>query len=178
MSFRNTATDYGVMSRALHWIMALLLIGLFIAGEYMTGLPDEEKASMYFIHKSIGVLAGLFIVLRVVWRASTLSPGGVGSKIQKLAAKAVHAALYLVMIALPVSGVVMSMSGGHPVSFFGLYEFPKFIADSEFVHEVAESIHHGLAPAIAILFFVHVIGALYHHFIVKDRVMKRMIGAD
>ncbi|WP_417319387.1 cytochrome b [Emcibacter sp.] len=182
MSARNTETTYGGVARGLHWIMALLIIGLWIMGQYMHGLPRvtpeqaQFKFGLYDIHKAFGMLALMFILFRMYWRMTNPIPLFPESmqKWEKTLAHAVHGLMYLLMLAFPISGYLSSVTGGHEVPFFGLFEFPMLLAENDDLSEVFEEIHEICAKIMLAAFILHVVAALYHHFIRKDDIMIRM----
>ncbi|MFC7049135.1 cytochrome b [Emcibacter nanhaiensis] len=182
MSARNTETTYGSVARALHWIMAILIIGMWVLGLYMHELPRETpeqmqyKFGLYDIHKAFGMLALLFILFRMYWRMTNPIPVFPESmqKWEKMLAHAVHGLLMLLMLLFPVSGYLGSAAGGHSVPFFGLFEFPLILSKNEGLAEVFGEIHEICAWTIFFAFILHVVAALYHHFVKKDDILLRM----
>ncbi len=174
--FKNTSTSYGSVSRSFHWLMAILVIGMICVGWYMSSLsPSDYKWTVYGLHKSFGMLVLFLIVLRTIWRFSNRTPDFPIStpRYQKIAARLTHVCLYLFMFIMPISGMLMSLFGGHDVSFFGIVTIPtsgKF----EFSN-LSKEMHEYGAIILAGIICLHLIAALYHHFKLKDDVMMRMI---
>jgi cytochrome b561 len=165
----------GVMI-ALHWIVALLIFGLWGVGHWMEGLPkDDFRAQVFGLHKGIGVIVLALVVLRIVWRtlhAAPDLPSGMGP-VERLAAKGGHLLLYVLMIALPASGVIMSQTKGFAVKVFGL-TLPTFVGKNEALHEVAEALHAGMGWLLAAILVAHVAAALRHQYMLRDGVLDRM----
>lgn len=171
---------YPVLMRLIHWLMALGIIGLIASGWYMAGLDKSVsyKYDIYFWHKSFGTLALFAIALRIVVRlASTVPalPEAMSGHEKKLAHLA-HFLLYALMIAVPLSGFLMSDFGGHPVPLFnwatfGLLEDNKELAGT--LWEVHTTIPYVLLGVIVL----HILGALKHRFFDKPEndVLKRML---
>ncbi len=175
MQWKNTTTAYGKGIQALHWIMAILIIAICVIAEIMLDMPKgEEKWALYDLHKSLGVLAFLLILVRFPWRWFSIIPSALGKAWQNKAAHIVHITLYVLMFLLPVSGLIMSWSGGHDVEFFGLFTLPNLIIKNEIIHEIGEAIHHLGGLALYILVAGHIAAAFYHHLILRDSVLKRM----
>ena len=175
---KNTRNTYGIITRLLHWSMAIIIIGLLALGLYMEGLPrSEEKFELYGLHKSFGVLVlGLF-VLRYLWRLSNTVPQLPNhlSSLEKLAAHLGHYALYGMMLLMPVSGILMSGYGGYPISFFGLFELPKLVSPNKELGGLFNQVHMYLGWAMIGLVSAHIGAAFWHLLYHKDRVMQRMV---
>jgi cytochrome b561 len=174
----NTADTYGSVSRTLHWLMALLIIGMlacgFLMGEF--GRDEPLRPLLYNLHKSTGTLLLLLIALRVLW--TLLNPKRLplgGKNIASQVARLVHLGLYLLMIGLPLSGYLLVASGTSvkPFEFFGLFPLPK-IAPNDWLHEAAEGVHGNLPWLAMALIALHIAGGLKRHFIQRDGTLARM----
>lgn len=174
---KNTSTSYGTITKSFHWIMAILIIGVVIAGFTMTRLePSDLKWSIYGNHKAVGVILLCLIPLRILWRLISKIP-----KLpktvpgwQRLAANANIFILYILMVVMPLSGFLMSTMGGRSIDMFGVFTIESF-EKNQSVSSQAHDIHMTVAWVIAGLIILHTLGALYHHFIHKDNVLKRML---
>jgi cytochrome b561 len=127
---KDTPYGYGTLSKLFHWVLALLIIGMMLGGLTMDFWPPEYKGQVMFWHKSVGLLAGMLMVLRLLWRAFQgfpKLPDGIQGA-QRIAARAVHFAFYPLVILMPVAGWVMSSAAGRPTSFFGLFPMPDLVA--------------------------------------------------
>jgi cytochrome b561 len=94
---------------------------------------------------------------------------------QRIAAAAGHGLLYLLLLAQPISGWIMSSAGGYPVSLFGLVDVPALVGENHDLHESLEEVHEVLFYALAAVAVLHALAALYHHFFMKDDTLRRML---
>lgn len=178
MQLNNTSQRYGIISQLFHWVMALLIIGLLILGLYMVRLPlNAWKLKLYGLHKEWGVLVLMMVFLRLLWRWTQISPVYPDhmSAWQKLAAKSVHIAFYLILFALPISGWMLSSASGLPVSFFGLFVLPDLVNPSQALRELFAQVHEWIGYGLIAAIGAHVGAALQHHFIHKDDILRRML---
>lgn len=174
---KNTAYRYGAVSQFFHWSMALLMISLAGVGLWMMDLPpDNFKWFIYGWHKQLGITVFALVVLRYVWRAYNVQPHKPASlsTMQHMAAQAAHYALYGVMLAMPISGYIMSMAGGHGVNWFGV-QLPDLIGKNPELGGIAREIHEYVGYAFWGLLALHAGAALWHHFVQKDDVLTRML---
>lgn len=178
MGFKNTLEHYGMVAKALHWLMALLIICMLAIGLRMTGLENgPDKFWVYGLHKSFGMVVLALASMRLGWKVLNVAPTLPGTMgcVSKLAAKAAHGLLYLLMFAMPISGWVMSSSAGFSVSVFGWFVLPDLVApDKEFSKDMA-TLHGVLAWGLMGIIMLHVAGALLHHFYYRDNVLRRML---
>ena len=178
MQWRNSIHSYGAVAKAFHWPLALVIIGMLAVGIYMEGLPvSPEKFSLYGWHKSVGVMVFALMLLRLGWKLMNVSPAlPDGMRLhERMAAKGTHLAFYLLLLAMPVSGWLMSSTAGFPVSVFGWFTLPDLLAPDTQLKELFTTIHELIGYALISLISVHVAAALYHHFIRKDTVLRRML---
>src|ERR1700721_1488505 len=120
MLLKNTENSFGLIARSLHWIMAILIFGMLILGLYMIGLPISlEKLKLYGWHKEWGFVVLGLLIIRLVWRAINVTPNLSLPLLEHIAARLVHWAFYLLLIAMPLTGWLMSSASGVSVSFFG-----------------------------------------------------------
>ena len=178
MKARNTLEHYGWISKALHWLMGLAIIGMLAVGLYMTGLENTPwKLQLYGWHKATGALLLGLALLRILWRVTGTSPilPVAMPAIMKLGAHGGHLALYLLMLAMPLSGWAMSSAAGFPVSVFGWFTLPDLVAADKAAHEWYETVHELAAYLLIAVLVAHVSAALYHHFWHRDNVLRRML---
>jgi cytochrome b561 len=180
----DTAAKLSPVSVALHWLVGLGLIALTAVGLYMS---RAEVWALYPIHKSVGVLVFVLILARVLWRIKNGWPEPLagGSRLEHRMAKIVHWLLITVTLAMPISGMMNSGAGGHGIAVFGLQIVPsQHSADkpnealpyNESVAEVGATLHEWIAYLLILALILHVAGALKHHLIYKDGVLRRMLG--
>lgn len=177
MPIGNTTNSYGSLAKLLHWSVVLLIIVQYLLAEKAEELPDGiEKLQTYTTHKSIGILVLLLALARIGWKLMNKGqPAPVGTKAQRAVAGATHGLLYLLILALPLSGWAMSSAANYPVGFFGLFQLPALVGENHELHETLEGVHEFLFNAVFLVATLHVLAALYHHFIVKDGVLRRML---
>ena len=185
MALHNTEQEWGSLAKGLHWIVAILLIGLVPSGIYMDRLdisiPAEREIflQLVFWHKSCGMLVLLLMLVRLCWRwmSSTVPALPEESKTwERHMAHSIHGLLYIIVIAQVLSGWLMSSAGGHPVTLFGWFEFPPLVDKNKEIGEAGRAAHAIMGKPLLILIFVlHVVGALKHHYVNKNNVLKRMM---
>lgn len=177
MLFRNTENQFGWISIFLHWIMAILIIGMLILGLYMTRIPISLlKLKLYGLHKEIGALILFLFFVRVTWRFINTLPSLADIPAwERWSARAMHFALYGFMCLLPVTGWLLTSSAGLPVSFFGLFTLPNLVPANPNVQAIMTTIHHWLAYFLIGAIALHGAAALKHHFIDKDSILRRIL---
>ncbi len=194
----QTPSRYSKTAIVLHWLIAIFIVSMFILGWYMAELPKDapkqmaydifdlgiytwqlaEEASprtFYFnLHKSLGVTVFALILFRIFWRITHTPPAALSSykAIEKKVATATHHALYLVMLAVPVTGLIMAVNSKYGVKWFGV----DLIAglDNKPVRDFFEHTHELVGLVLLALIVIHLLGALKHKFIDKDDTMSRM----
>ena len=184
----SSLTRYGNVAIALHWLIALGVIANIALGLYFADLPrsDPDKFFLTQTHKSIGLTILVLSLIRVAWRLMNPVPPlpASMSAVTKFAAHATHFLLYLLIIAIPLSGwlLVSSSPLGLPTMYFGWFAWPQLpyfsdlprAAKKIWVHEFG-TVHVYLAWSAIVLVTIHVVAALYHQFIRRDIVLGRML---
>lgn len=175
----NTKLSYGSVAVLLHWVMAVLLGVLIAMGLYMVGLPevgfDREKITLILTHKGLGLVALGAVLVRMAWRIGNALPAltdGLPAW-QQLSARVVHLLFYALMLALPLSGWLMSSAGGYPISFFGL-ELPDLVPVHQMHFRMWVIVHRWLGYALLALIAVHAGAALHHGFVRRDDTLRKM----
>lgn len=175
---KNTRHTYGIIAQWLHWFMAVLLIAMFVLAYYMMDLGDAAtKKPFYDLHKATGLLLLGLVLLRLLWRFINLQPQLPTSMPQweQISAKLNVVALYMLMLAMPITGFFMSSLGGRQISFYGLFTIAPLMYNKAIAGIFKNG--HVIASYIFIaIFALHVLGALYHHFFLKDNILKRMLS--
>ncbi|MCH2338347.1 cytochrome b [Pseudomonas sp. NPDC047963] len=180
MQWRNSSSNYGLVSITMHWLVAVAVVVLFALGYWMVGLTYYSSwyRTAPDIHKSIGLLLLGLMVLRVIWRFLNRGPAPLANHRQmtRLATKAGHGVLYLGLFAVMISGYLISTADGRSISVFGWFEVPALITSIPDQEDIAGLIHEYLAWGLVIFSGLHALAALKHHFIDRDPTLKRMIG--
>jgi cytochrome b561 len=172
----DDGTNYDNVAIALHWATALLVVIQFALAETWDYFAKPTQATMEGLHMSLGVVLTLVIVARLAWR---LMPGHQVSSLEigwiRVAAKAAHYLLYVLLVAAVGLGFALQWSRGHPVNLFGLGIPGPFGPFARPVRGLLKELHNYVAWAIIIIAAGHAAAALYHHYALKDRVLKRML---
>jgi len=167
------------VSRWLHWIIALLIAAQAILGWIGADMErSPAKIDVMVAHKSLGLTLLLLVLLRLAWRLThPAPPPPFGSKTWEIRlAQLTHAAIYLVIIALPLSGWLSADTAVAPWKFWWIIPLPSFFAPDKGLHEFGEELHEVLVSVLIALLVLHVAAALYHHFGKRDDVLLRMLG--
>jgi cytochrome b561 len=177
MPLRNTQEAYGSLAKFLHWAIVLLIVPQYFLAEAAEELPNGlEKLQLINWHKSLGMLVLLLTLARIGWKIMNRGlPGPVGEPWQRKAAAAGHGLLYLLVLAQPISGWAMSSAANYPVTLFGWFQFPALVAENHDLHEALEEVHEVLFFVMLAVAVVHIAAALYHHVVLKDGVLRRML---
>lgn len=163
-----------MISRVFHWISALLLLVTWA----LMFLYDNTDDSFYVgLHKAFGVSLLFWMLARVISRVFVKAPPAAPMpKWQDVIAKLTHFALYALLIAMPVVGLLMSVYGGRAVDMFGLFEIPVFVTPDRGLARTFNDWHTDIIwPLILAFTAAHILAALYHQFIKKDKLINRML---
>lgn len=175
---RNSKHAWGRLSIALHWLTAILILGLAVVGLIMTELPTSPlKMQIYALHKSFGLTVLGLTAIRLAWRLISPAPDTFPtSKAQSVAAKTVHALMYALLFAIPLSGWLYNSASGFPLRWFGMPMPKLFTGFNPAIKELAHFLHENLFYALALLLLLHAGAALWHHYIKRDNLLNRMTG--
>jgi len=173
-----TQPRYTGTARALHWLAALLIFCGFGLGLFMTGLEiTPDKLRYYGWHKWLGITVFLLAAARLAWRAAYPPPPlpAIMPAWQIRASHAAHTMLYVLMLAIPLSGWVYSSSTGVSVVYLGLVPLPDLVPKDRETAKILLLLHKALNYLLAAVVTIHIAAALKHHFIDRDDVMVRML---
>lgn len=173
MNSTSSVSKWSVSSRIFHWISAVLLLTTWI----MILLYENLDNSLYIgIHKSFGISLLFWMIARIVNRVFTKAPLSLPMPTWQLwISKLSHFALYAILIAMPVAGLLMSVYGGRPVDVFGLFQIPVFVTPDRTLARFYNDVHTDIIwPMIIGFTALHIGAALYHQFVVKDNLIARM----
>jgi cytochrome b561 len=186
---RAPSTHYTAVAITLHWLTAIAILGLLVAGLWMTDAikQPETKALAYKVyqwHKALGLTVLVLSIARLAWRLMNPPPPlpeGM-SGFERFAARITHVAFYALIIGMPLTGWAMVSASpfGLPTIVFGLFEWPHIpwlaaIDDKKPVEAVFRNAHEALGLALMALLALHVAAALKHHFVNRDEVLVRML---
>jgi cytochrome b561 len=174
----DDGTRYDDLSVALHWITVALVLAQFVLAETWGWFPKPTRHLMVAAHMSFGILLAAVVAARIAWR---LLPGhamapAVRGWVER-ASKAVHFLLYAMLVAEAILGFVLRWSGNESMSFFGLQIAPPFAPFSKPAHKLVGEIHEWNGWAIIVVACGHALAAVYHHNVLGDRVLSRMLPA-
>jgi cytochrome b561 len=177
-----TSDRYTLPAIALHWLLALAILGSMALGWYMSGLKFSPlQLKLYNWHKWAGVTILTLSLLRLAWRLTHRPPALSARTLQAMpswqlrAYHATHHLMYLLFFAVPLMGWTYSSMAGFPIVWFGVLPLPDFVAvDKEFA-KVIKPIHGWLAYTLLALVALHVAAAIKHHFIDRDGLIGRML---
>ena len=174
----NYSGSYTPTAIGLHWLIALAISATFGLGLYMYQLPlSPTKLKIYSWHKWAGVTIFLLVLLRIVWRRTHRPPEPVAGMPawQHVAANLTHGLLYVLMIAVPLSGWLMSSAKGFQTVYFGMVPLPDLLAKNKELGNALTLVHKTLNFTLAGLVALHVLAAVKHHFFDRDEVLARML---
>lgn len=177
---KNTNQRYGLISKTLHWALAVLIISLIWLGWYMVGLSyyDRWYNATLSLHKSFGLLALALAIINVGWHLYSRPPADVATlKLwERIGAEVTHFMLYVLMLAIPLSGYLVSTSAGQSIAFFSWVDIPALYPIDDRLRDFAIEVHYYMAYGAVALVIVHILGALKHHFIDRDATLLRIIN--
>jgi cytochrome b561 len=191
VNFKNTHENYGLIAKTIHWSTALLFLGSYMSVYYRHWFTEDktpENWNAIQIHFSFGVTIAVLVLLRIIWRLmNTIPAEEPGTALEHKAARLGHYALYAIMIIMPVTGY---LGTGVATEFFFMFDIEKFPNTWMFTHVIQEGlgisfdtfekpidfIHKEILGAWLVWMLIagHVMAALYHHFVKKDRTLKKM----
>jgi cytochrome b561 len=179
MPLRNTAEAYGSLAKFLHWAIVLLILPQYFLAEGAEAFEkgSQQAVQLMDLHKSLGVLVLLLAVVRIAWKIlNRPHPAPIGDVVwQRKAAAAGHGLLYLLILLQPLTGWMVVSSGDSPVSLFGWLTLPAIVAPNHDLHEAMEEVHEIVFWLMVVVAVVHVAAALFHHWVLKDATLRRML---
>ncbi|HWB44961.1 MAG TPA: cytochrome b [Hyphomicrobiaceae bacterium] len=179
MRWRNSTAGYGAIPQLMHWITVALVILAWCLGQFGDSFPKgTARAASLFVHISAGLAVIGILALRLVWRLADGPPPvehtTLGAWLDRLG-RITHYVLYALLIAAPISGILLQFARGDPLPLFGFTGVASpWPADRAFARSVKE-IHEVAANALVILAALHAAAALAHHWVLRDRTLVRML---
>lgn len=170
MHLLNTRSEYGLVSRALHWIIVLAIIAQWLLAEFGEDSEGGARFDALNLHQSIGLIVLLLAAVRLVWRLLNPKPAWPADvkPYEAALARAVHAAFYILLFAIPLTGWALSSVEDEPLRFFNWFDVPRIASSGE---ETLEETHEVLFNILVGLAVLHVLGAAKHRFV--DRIPRR-----
>jgi len=168
---------YNGVAKTLHWLVFALMSCAFVVGFYMHDLPlSPRKLQLVSWHKWTGVTIFVLVLLRLTWRLFNPPPAQASPmpQWQLQASEAMHRLLYILMLAMPLSGWLMSSAKGVQTVWFGLLPLPDLLSKNPPLGKALSEVHEALGFIILGFVAVHVLAALKHHFVDRDDVLARM----
>lgn len=175
---KATVNSYNRTAQIIHWVSAIVIIGMFAVGVWMVELNyySQWYKQAPHLHKSIGILLALLTLFRIVWKVKTLSPKIEGKPIEIKLAKAVHHFIYLDLLLIFLSGYAISTADGRGIEVFNWFTVPGLGELFPGQADLAGAIHALAAWTLIAMAGLHALAALKHHFINKDNTLRKMIG--
>ncbi len=175
--WRNTPTRFGLLTRALHWTMALLIFALLALGTTLANIqPGLANLWLYGLHKTLGFIALSLCLIRLIWHRYSPPPPPIGPAraLTNRLARATHTAIYLLLLAIPLSGWVASAATGLDVVIFGHITLPAIAPVSAAWEDTGFALHGLLTKALMALLVAHIAGASLRG-LKHDGTLRRMI---
>jgi superoxide oxidase len=177
MTKTNYSVRYNKSIVILHWLMLLLMIAVysFIELRVLFAKGTEPRELMKTVHYMLGLTVLASVIVRIYFRASSTAPviEPELSKLAKYVSKVMHIVLYALMIGMPIAGWLMLSAAGKVIPFFGL-ELPPLIAENKDLADTIKGIHKTAGNTGYFLIAGHALAGLYHHYVKRDNVLKRM----
>lgn len=179
MRLGNTHRGYGLVSIALHWAAAVMIVGLFGLGLWMVDLSYAHPwyTTAPELHIGFGILFGGLIAIRLAWRLLTPRPGFEASlhRWERAAALTAHWLMYAAMAVVLASGYLITTADGSPVDVLGWFELPPVQLGVERQQDQAGWVHYYAAWLLVLMAAGHSLAALKHHFVDRDRTLIKML---
>ncbi len=195
MQLTNTTNNYGIVAKWLHWLTAVLFLCSYGTVYFRHWFTEKETTANWIalqLHLSVGVTIAVIVILRIIWRLSNKKPNPeAGTRIQHFAIRIGHYALYVIMIVMPLTGYIGT---GVNTEYFLMFDIAKFESTAIFTSVVnnglgmtfkelekpVDFIHKELLGEYLVWMLIagHVLAALYHHFIKKDRTLYKMTSSQ
>ena len=178
MDLTNTSVRYGTLSIALHWLMFLLLVGIYSCIELRELYPkgSDPRNALKAWHFTLGLTVFALVWVRLVLRLFHVTPA-INPPVpgwQFILSKIVHLALYALMICMPLAGWLILSGEGKPIPFYGI-NLPSLMAENKVLAETIEEIHKTAGNVGYFLIGLHTVAALYHHYFMHDNTLRRML---
>ena len=177
MKWSNTSTEWGGITQLFHWGMLLLIVAQYMLAYTMLDMPpSDQKWALFTWHKQIGVTLFLLVFLRFWWREHNPIPQGSkkAPPWDHVLSKVNIWILYILMFSFPLTGLLLSILGGHPVNYFNLFTIPAFMEGPNIYAKTFLTAHIWISYSLYVFVGLHILRAIYHHDILKDNILLRI----
>ncbi len=184
MNSAHSHSEYTTTAKLLHWLVAGLVVVQFVLANLAERAEDADdlvrELALFANHRSVGITILTLIVIRLLWRWRHPVPRLPASvpRWQVIASRLSHYSLYAILLAMPISGWLMSSAADVSISWFNLVPIPDFVAPDHERHEFFEGIHKLLAKLLFVIASLHILAALKHRLFDKDGVLQRMLSVS
>jgi cytochrome b561 len=171
-------TKYSSLSKLFHWVIALAVILMLSAGFFLDDLPEQFQGTAYMLHKSTGITLLFLMLLRFIWIHAVGKPAlPTAMRLwEKMLSRVVQYGLYLLLIMMPLSGWIMSVAENRDPIYFGLFKASlPWVGENQSLSKFMAESHETIAWILIAFITLHILGALKHHFINKDTILRRML---
>lgn len=171
MSLVSTESRYGGLAQGLHWLTALLVLAAWL----VSGTWGRDETSwLMVLHQSLGMSVFILLVVRVLWRALDRRPRPEAPTAMLVASRVVQWALYLLLLAVPLTAIVGTQLEGHALLAYGQSIGPFVETSRRTGHQILE-VHEFLGTTIMWVAGLHALAALFHHYVLRDGVLRAML---
>jgi cytochrome b561 len=176
IQWRNSEVRYGTVAQMLHWTIFALIVLQFVSAELIDAFARESagRVALVGVHESLGLATVALVLIRLLWSIANPGLPGHGPAWQQRLARAAHTGLYGLMIAVPAVGYVVAAARGHDLALFG-FTLPELIGRDRALARTAKEVHEALAWTMAALVGIHAGAAIWHHVVVRDATLRRML---
>jgi cytochrome b561 len=178
MPLRNTTSTYGSVAKTLHWASALLVLAGWAIGTLGDALPRDGRASALYVHILAGLLVLAVLALRLIWWQVETPPtpekAPLGTWALKMA-RLIHKALYVLLLLAPLTGILVQFLRGDPLPIPGVGDVASPWLPNRATARVVKEAHEVLANVLFVTAAIHAAAALFHHWILRDRTLARML---
>lgn len=175
---RNTELSWGTPAKLLHWaVAALVFMQIALGWAAVTWRLSPTKLDLFVLHKSIGMLVLVLMVMRVAWRAFNTAPSLPADMppLERRAAHTSHLLFYLLLLFMPITGWIVTSAANIPFRIFWVIPLPAIVESDKALADAVARLHFVLFVALSLLLTLHIGAALRHHFLKHDDVLARML---
>jgi cytochrome b561 len=178
MAAFSTHLRYGAVAQLFHWVTAILVVAAFVYG------PGGSEQRIYSLakdfdrqlHETLGLVVFALAVIRLAWRMFDVAPNDpLMRPWMRFSSQIVQATMYVLLLLVPLTAILGAWLEGHPLTLLGNVRIGPLLAEAHLVGSAIASVHAWLGDTILWVAGVHAAGALYHHFVLRDGVLRSML---